>query len=556
MLTLLAFAQVILPAMSALRIIPLGGLGEVGKNLTVYELDDEIVIVDAGLAFPRDEHLGVDLVLPDFSYLRDRAEKVRAVLLTHAHEDHVGGLPYLMRDVRVPEIWATKLTLGLLQSKLDEHGLLHASELREAVPEDGAVQIGSFRAEFVRMAHSVPDNVAIMLEAGDMRVLHTSDYKLDHTPVDGLRTDVGKLAEIGNRGVDLMLGDSTNAERPGVTGSERLVGEAFRQIIPVREGRILVASFASNVHRMQQAVDVAVETGRKVCVIGRSMRKNLNIARNLGYLEAPDDTFIRPAQLEELAPHEAMILCTGSQGEPMSALTRIAYRDHATVTVERGDTVILSAKPVPGNELRVHDTINRLAKAGAEVLHQEIAPVHVSGHGNSEEIRTVLGLVRPKGVMPMHGEFRMLAAHAKLAQESGVPAGSIVLAENGSVVELDERGPRIVDRVETGVTFVDGLGVGDVRDVALRDRRHLSEDGVLIVVATIGTNGARQTGEPELIARGFGENEPLVAEMRVEAGAGASRSASTRTSPRSSCSRSTFTTRWRSSCTTGRGGGR
>jgi ribonuclease J len=518
LLTLLAFAQVILPAMSALRIIPLGGLGEVGKNLTVYELDDEIVIVDAGLAFPRDEHLGVDLVLPDFSYLRDRAEKVRAVLLTHAHEDHVGGLPYLMRDVRIPEIWATKLTLGLLQSKLDEHGLLHASELREAVPEDGAVQIGSFRAEFVRMAHSVPDNVAIMLEAGDMRVLHTSDYKLDHTPVDGLRTDVGKLAEIGNRGVDLMLGDSTNAERPGVTGSERLVGEAFRQIIPVREGRILVASFASNVHRMQQAVDVAVETGRKVCVIGRSMRKNLNIARNLGYLEAPDDTFIRPAQLEELAPHEAMILCTGSQGEPMSALTRIAYRDHATVTVERGDTVILSAKPVPGNELRVHDTINRLAKAGAEVLHQEIAPVHVSGHGNSEEIRTVLGLVRPKGVMPMHGEFRMLAAHAKLAQESGVPAGSIVLAENGSVVELDERGPRIVDRVETGVTFVDGLGVGDVRDVALRDRRHLSEHGVLIVVATIGTNGARQTGDPELIARGFGENEPLVAEMRVEAG--------------------------------------
>ncbi len=517
MLTLLAVAQVILPAMSALRITPLGGLGEVGKNLTVYELDDEIVIVDAGLAFPRDEHLGVDLVLPDFSYLRDRAEKVRAVLLTHAHEDHVGGLPYLMRDVRVPEIWATKLTLGLLQSKLDEHGLLHASELREAVPEDGAVQIGSFRAEFVRMAHSVPDTVAIMLEAGGMRVLHTGDYKLDHTPVDGLRTDVGKLAEIGNRGVDLMLGDSTNAERPGVTGSERLVGEAFRQIIPVREGRILVASFASNVHRMQQAVDVAVETGRKVCVIGRSMRKNLNIARNLGYLEAPDDTFIRPAELEELAPHEAMILCTGSQGEPMSALTRIAYRDHPTVSVDRGDTVILSAKPVPGNELRVHDTINRLAKAGAEVLHQEIAPVHVSGHGNSEEIRTVLGLVRPKGVMPVHGEFRMLAAHAKLAQESGVPAGSIVLAENGSVVELDERGPRIVDRVETGVTFVDGLGVGDVRDVALRDRRHLSEHGVLIVVATIGTNGARPTGEPELIARGFGDNEPLVAEMRGEA---------------------------------------
>jgi ribonuclease J len=499
-----------------MRITPLGGLGEVGKNLMVYESDGEIVVVDAGLAFPRDEHLGVDLVLPDISYLRERADRVRAVLLTHAHEDHVGALPYLMREVKVPEVWGTRLTLGLLQPKLDEHGLSQATELREARPEEGAVEIGSFRAEFIRMAHSVPDTVAIVLEAGGLRILHTGDYKLDHTPVDGLRTDVGRLADVGNRGVDLMLGDSTNAERPGFTGSERLVGEAFRQIIPAREGRVLVASFASNVHRMQQAVDVAVETGRKVCIIGRSMRKNLNIARNLGYLEAPDDTFIRPPELEELAPREAMILCTGSQGEPMSALTRIAYNDHPAVRIDRGDTVILSAKPVPGNELRVHDTINRLAKGGAEVLHQEIAPVHVSGHGNSEEIRTVLGLVRPKAVMPVHGEFRMLAAHAQLAREGGVPAGSIVLAENGSVVELDESGPRIVDRVETGVTFVDGLGVGDVRDVALRDRQHLSEDGVLIVVATVSTNGARPQGTPELIVRGFGESEPLIAELRDE----------------------------------------
>src|SRR5262245_23810940 len=502
--------------MSAMNITPLGGLGEVGKNLMVYEIGDDLVVVDAGLAFPRDEHLGVDLVLPDFTYLREHQGRIRAVLLTHAHEDHVGALPYLLRELTVPEVWGTRLTLGLLQPKLDEHGLLHATELREAVPEDDAVEIGPFRAEFVRMAHSVPDTVAIVLESGGLRILHTGDYKLDHTPVDGLRTDVGRLAALGTRGVDLLLGDSTNAERPGVTGSERLVGEAFRQIIPVREGRVLVASFASNVHRMQQAVDVAVETGRKVCVIGRSMRKNINIARNLGYLEAPEDTFIRPPELEELAPHEAMVLCTGSQGEPMSALTRIAYHDHPAVTVERGDTVILSAKPVPGNELRVHDTINRLAKSGAEVLHQEIAPVHVSGHGNSEEIRTILGLVRPKAVMPVHGEFRMLAAHAKLAREAGVPAASIVLAENGTVVELDERGPRIVDSVETGVTFVDGLGVGDVRDVALRDRRHLSEHGVLIVVATIGANGARPTGSPELVARGFGETEPLVAEMRDE----------------------------------------
>src|SRR5215216_2658476 len=500
-----------------LRIIPLGGVGEVGKNMTVFELGGEIVVVDSGLAFPRDEHLGVDLILPDVSYLAERRDRVRAVILTHAHEDHVGALPYLLREVRVPEVWGTKLTLGLAQSRLDEHGLLQAAELKEAKPENGHAEIGPFRVEFIRMAHSVPDSMAVMLESSAGRVLHTGDYKLDYTPIDGLKTDVGKLAEVGNRGVDLLLGDSTNAERPGVTGSERLVGEAFRQIIPMREGRVLVASFASNVHRMQQAVDVAVETGRKVCIIGRSMRKNLNIARNLGYLEAPDDTFIRPPELAELAPREALVLCTGSQGEPLSALTRIAYNDHPAVSVDRGDTVILSAKPVPGNELRVHDTINHLAKSGAEVLHQEIANVHVSGHGNAEELRTVLGLVRPKGVMPVHGEFRMLAAHAKLAQESGVPAGSIVLAENGSVVELHERGPRIVDRVETGVTFVDGLGVGDVRDVALRDRRHLSEPGVLIVVATIGTNGARPTGEPELIARGFGDNEPLVAEMRGEA---------------------------------------
>src|ERR671922_942065 len=402
------------------RIIPLGGLGEVGKNMTVFEADGEAVVIDAGLAFPRDEHLGVDLILPDFSYLIERERPVRAVLLTHGHEDHVGALPFLLRKARVEEVWATRLTLGLIKSKLDEHGLMRAAELKEIEPEGGPVELGPFRAEFVRVAHSIPDSVAVVLDTPGGRILHTGDYKLDHTPVDGLRTDVGKLAEIGNRGVDLLLGDSTNAERPGVTGSERLVGEAFRQIIPVREGRILVACFASNVHRMQQAVDVAVETGRKVCVVGRSMRKNLNIARNLGYLEAPDDTFIRPPELAELAPRDALVLCTGSQGEPLSALTRVAYNDHPAVSVERGDTVIISAKPIPGNELRVHDAINQLAKAGAEVLHQENAPVHVSGHGHAEELRTMISLVRPKAFMPVHGEFRMLAAHARLAEEGGV----------------------------------------------------------------------------------------------------------------------------------------
>src|SRR6266536_778434 len=359
-----------------LRIIPLGGLGEVGKNMTVYELGDEAIVIDAGLAFPRDEHLGVDLI----------------------------------------------------------------------------------------------------------------------------------------------LADSTNAERPGVTGSERLVGEAFRQIIPQLQGRVLVASFASNAHRMQQAVDVAVDVGRKVCVVGRSMRKNLNIARNLGYIDMPEETWIRPNELEEYAPGDVLILCTGSQGEPLSALVRIAYDDHPAIRVEAGDTVIISAKPVPGNELRVHDAINQLARSGAEVLHQEIAPVHVSGHGNAEELRLMIGLVRPKSVMPVHGEFRMLAAHARLAREGGVPDERIVLAENGSVVELADGVPRLVDRIAAGVTFVDGLGVGDVHDVALRDRRHLSEDGVLIVVATLTSSNGAVAGQPELIARGFAEpGEPLLDEMRAEA---------------------------------------
>jgi len=356
-----------------------------------------------------------------------------------------------------------------------------------------------------------------MLESAAGRVLVSADWKLDHTPVDGLKTDVGALAELGNRGIDLLLGESPNAERPGVTGSERLVGEAFRQIIPQRRGRVLVACFASNVHRMQQAIDVAVQVGRKVCVVGRSMRKNLNIARNLGYIEVPEETLIRPNRLEEFAPHEVLILCTGSQGEPMSALTRIAYNDHPAVDVERGDTVIISAKPVPGNELKVHDAINNLARAGAEILHQETAPVHVSGHACAEEIRTLLSLVRPKALMPVHGEFRMLSAHAQLAREGGLPAGSIVLAENGAVVELTPAGARIVDRIEAGVTFVDGLGVGDVRDVALRDRRHLSEDGVLIIVATLAGSNGRATAPPELIARGLVEPGPLLDETRSEA---------------------------------------
>jgi ribonuclease J len=500
----------------SIRIIPLGGLGEVGKNMTVYEAGGEAIVVDAGLAFPRDEHLGVDLVLPEMTYLAERRGGVLAVLLTHGHEDHVGALPYLLRVASVREVWATRLTLGLVKSKLDEHGLLRVAALREA--EVGApVELGPFRVEFVRMAHSIPDSAALAIEAEGKLIVHTGDYKLDHTPIDGQKTDVGRLAELGNRGVDLLLGDSTNAERPGMTPSERVVGEAFRQIFPLRTGRILLSSFASNVHRVQQAIDVGADLGRKVAVVGRSMRKNVNIARNLGFMDVPDGVLLKPEELSELPPRQQLVICTGSQGEPMSALTRIAYHDHPAVEVERGDTVIISAKPVPGNELRVHDAINRLAQSGAEVLHQEIAPVHVSGHGNAEELRTILSLLRPRAVMPVHGEFRMLAAHAQLARDAGVPASAIVLAENGTVVELGDDGPRVVDQIQAGVTFVDGLGVGDVHDVALRDRRRLSEDGVLIIVATLTPENGVPVAPPELIARGFAGDEVLIEEMRDEA---------------------------------------
>jgi ribonuclease J len=480
--------------------------------MTVYEIGGELIIVDAGMAFPRDEHLGVDVILPDFGYLRDK--KVRAVVLTHAHEDHVGALPFLMREIKVNEIWGTRLTLGLVKSKLDEHGLLRAAELQEADPDGAPVQLGPFRLEFIRMAHSIPDCVGIAIGTSAGLVFHTGDWKLDHTPVDGLRTDVGRLAELGNRGVDLLCGDSTNAERPGFTRSERVVGEAFKQIIPSRSGRILVSSFASNIHRMQQAIEVGVDSGRKIVVVGRSMRRNMNVARNLGYVEVPEDAIVKPANLDDIPAHQQLILCTGSQGEPLSALTRIAYNDHPAIKVERGDTVIMSSRPVPGNELRVHDTINRLTKNGAEVLHEENADVHVSGHARAEELRTLLSLIRPKSVLPIHGEYRMQAAHARLAQDAGVPANSIVIAENGDVVELSSAGIRIADKIEVGVTYVDGLGVGDITDVALRDRRHMSEDGVLIVVTTLADNGATA---PELISRGFAENDDeLFSEMRDE----------------------------------------
>jgi ribonuclease J len=404
--------------MGVCKVIRLGGLGEVGKNMTVFESEGSIVIVDAGLAFPRDEHLGVDLVLPDFTYLREHEDMILGVVLTHGHEDHVGSLPYLMRECRIPVVVATRLTLGLVKSKLDEHGLLREADLREVSPYDGPFDLGPFKIEFIRMAHSIPDAAAVVLDTPGGRIVHTGDYKLDHTPVDGQRTDVAKLAELGNRGVDLMLGDSTNAERPGVTESERVVGEAFRQIFPSRTGRILVSSFASNVHRMQQAVDAGVACGRKVAFAGRSMRKNSNIARNLGYMDVPDEAILRPHELAELPRGQQLILCTGSQGEPMSAMTRIAYNDHPAVSVERGDTVVISAKPIPGNELRVHDAINRLAKAGAGPARGQRSCARVRPRprgGAAHDPRPA----SPEGRHARARRIPMLAAHAQLARDRG-----------------------------------------------------------------------------------------------------------------------------------------
>ncbi len=498
------------------RVIPLGGIGEIGKNMTVIDGPDGIVVIDAGIAFPRDEMLGVDLVLPDFAYLREHADRLRAVILTHGHEDHVGGLPYLIREVGVPEVWATRLTLGLVKSKLDEHGLIRAARLREIEPAGGIVQVGPFRAEFIRVTHSIPDAVAVVLHTDDGTIVHTGDIKIDHTPIDGRRTELHRFGAVGDRGVALLLGDSTNAERPGVTPSEAVVAESLKRYIRDAPGRVIVTSFASHIHRLQEVIDAADACGRRVCVVGRSMTKNLNIARNLGYASVPDGALVKAADLAEFPSDQLVIMCTGSQGEPLSALTRIAYDDHKTVSIEAGDTVIMSAKPVPGNELAVHDTMNQLWRQGATVLHQDIAPVHVSGHGSADELKTILALVRPDHFMPVHGELRHLVAHAALAAQMGVRSDRIFVTDNGACLELDDGVVTRSENVEAGVVFVDGLGIGDIADVVLRDRRQLSADGVLIVVCQL--HPGIDHHDPEVIARGFApegdEADDLLAAVR------------------------------------------
>jgi len=488
----------------AVRIIPLGGLGEVGKNMTAFEHGGRMVLVDAGLSFPRSELLGIDLVLPDFSYIAEHADILDAVILTHGHEDHIGALPYLLREIGTQaEVWGTRLTLGLVKSKLDEHGLLVHTELVEIDPEGGRVRVGPFDAEFVRVTHSVPDAVAVVLHTEHGAIVHTGDFKLDDTPIDGRTTDLDRLRELGDRGVALLMADSTNAERPGRTPSERTVGSALRDIVRQSSGRVIVTSFASHIHRIQQVIDAAAFCGRTVSVIGRSMNRNLNIARNLGYATVPDDLLVKPRRLDEFMPHETLILCTGSQGEPRSALTRIAFGDHPAVQISSSDTVVVSARAIPGNEVKVHDTVNRLCRLGATVLTEDTTYVNASGHAAADDLSTMIETVRPRAFMPIHGEYRMLQAHVRLAEKAGVPAHATRIAENGTVLELDADGLSVVGQVEAGTTLVDGMNVGSVRDVVLRDRRHLASDGVLIVVATIAADSAEPIAEPEIIARGF-----------------------------------------------------
>ncbi|HEY0389792.1 MAG TPA: ribonuclease J [Gaiellales bacterium] len=486
------------------RIIPLGGLGEVGKNMTVVECGGDLILIDAGLTFPKAEMHGIDLVLPDFAYVVDRADRLRAVVLTHGHEDHVGALPYLLRETGPgPVVYGTRLTLGLVKSRLDEHGLGADTELVEVVPDGSRVRVGPFDAEFVRVTHSIPDAVAVVLHTEHGPVVHTGDFKLDMTPVDGRPVDIERLRALGDEGVTLLMSDSTNAENPGTTPSEMTVGPSMRRIIGEAPGRVIVTSFASQIHRLQQVIDAAAANRRRVCVIGRSMVRNLNISRNLGYAEMDDDIMLKPRDLDSVLPHEVVVLCTGSQGEPRSALTRISLGDHPALQIHPTDTVVMSSKAVPGNEVNVGETVNRLNRMGATVLTENNAYVHVSGHGSSDELRTMLELVRPRHFVPVHGEYRMLRAHARIAEQAGVEPHAVRIADNGTVLELDGEGLFVTGQIETGMTLVDGYSVGDVRDEVLRDRRRLATDGVLIVVATIAAGSAEVVVDPEVIARGF-----------------------------------------------------
>ena len=502
-----------------LRVLPLGGLGEIGKNMTVLEYEDRIVVVDTGLMFPTPDQLGIDLVLPDFGYLRERADDIEAIVLTHAHEDHVGALPFVARELgpkNMPPVWGGPLTVEMVRSKLDEHKLAKEIELRAFDP-GYRFEAGPFDIEPVKMAHSIPDSYAIAATCELGTTLVTGDYKFDQTPVDGIPADVGRLAELGREGLLLLCGDSTNANRPGVALSESSVGPHLKEAFARAPGRIVVTCFASNIHRVQQVIDAAAELGRKVSLVGRSMKKYVNIGRNLGHVDVPDGMLIPVPEIEDFPDHKLVVISTGSQGEPLSALRRIAHSDHPHVELREGDTVIFSATPIPGNERAVNQTIDRIYQLGADVITPADAPVHASGHGYQEELKLMLNLTKPRHVLPMHGDHRRLRLHAELAEAVGMDPRDTFVGRNGLPLEIDERGARFGEERQAGIIFVDGVDIGDPGDVALRDRRMLSADGIFIVVATIDEQHGRPVADTEVIFRGVpfvDEADAVIEEIR------------------------------------------
>jgi ribonuclease J len=494
-----------------LKVIPLGGLGEIGLNMMAIEYDGRIIVVDAGLMFPKEEMLGVDLVIPDITYLVERASQVQAILLTHGHEDHIGALPFVINRLNVP-IYGTRMTLGLVKSKLKDHRLLGSATLHEVKPGD-VVNLPPFSVEYIHVAHSIPDATALAITTPAGVILHSGDFKLDQTPVDGRPTDMSRLGEYGQDGVLLFMSDSTNAEMDGHTPSEQVVGEAFRGIFPHATGRIIITTFASNVYRLQQAMEVAHQFGRKVAVVGRSMSNNIHLAQELGLLHVPPDTLIPVKQLSKYPDHEVVVLSTGAQGEPLSALSRIANREHPLVQVHKGDTIILSATPIPGNEELVHRTINNLYRNGATVFYSARNRVHVSGHASAGDLKIVLNLVRPKFFVPIHGEDRHLVHHGMLARDVGMADTNVMVAGDGSVISVGAEVFKHSGDVDAGYVFVDGLGIGDVGSVVLRDRKHLGQDGIFVVVVTVDHNSGDLIGQPDVVTRGFvheGSAEDLI----------------------------------------------
>jgi ribonuclease J len=484
-----------------LRVLPLGGLGEIGKNMTVLEYEERIVVVDTGLRFPAPDQLGIDLVLPDFSYLRERASDIDAIFVTHGHEDHIGALPYVLRELDAdPPIFGGPLTMAMARSKLDEHKIKDMT-VRYVRPGD-RVTAGPFSVEPVKLAHSIPDSFAYALTCDLGTTLITGDYKFDQTPVDGIPADVARLAELGRKGILLLCGDSTNADRSGWSLSESMVGPELEQAFARCRGRIVVTSFASNIHRVQQVVDAAEALGRKVALVGRSMRKNVNIGRQLGHIHVPEGMLIEPREIEDFPDNKVIIVSTGSQGEPLSALRRMAHGNHPHVELREGDTVVFSATPVPGNERAVNDTIDRLYHLGANVITPRDAPIHASGHGYAEELKLMLNLTNPRYVMPVHGDYKRIKLHGQLAEAVGVEPDAIFSADNGIPLEIDGYGASLGEPEQAGMIFVDGVDIGDIEDVALRDRRMLSADGIFIVVATVSEQNGRSVAEPELIFRG------------------------------------------------------